>query len=85
MEYRDLPDAHKHKIWACVGHDDVAELPPELWTELVRLAQANPDFRNVCIDLGNHPEAGRVLDTLQSICRSVEARISAEEAIKLLA
>ena len=79
-----MPDALKHQIWACVGKDDVSELPPVEWAHLMRLAQSNSDFRNVCIDLGPHPEAGRLLDTLQSICRSVRAQIAAKKVVNSL-
>ena len=80
MEYKDLLDQQKRLIITCVCRDDVAELEPGEWAEIVRLSEADADFRSACIKLETTVEFG-LLHLIQSVCRSVNARIACEYAL----
>ena len=80
MEYKDLPDVQKRLIITCLCCDDVSELAPQEWPELCRLAETDCDFRSACLKLENPRDAG-LLPLLQSICRSVNAKIACEYAL----
>lgn len=63
-----------------VCRDDVSELEPGEWAEFVRLAETDADFRSACLTLEHTQEVG-LLHLMQSICRSINARIACEYAL----
>jgi hypothetical protein len=74
MEYKDLPNHQKRLIIHCVCKDDVSELQPGEWAELVRIAETDADFRSACLTLESGDQFG-LLHLLQSTCRSVNCKI----------
>ena len=80
MEYKDLPDYQRRLIITCVCRDDVSDLEPGEWDEVVRLSEADADFRSACLVLAAPFESG-LLHLIQSICRSVNCKIACEYAL----
>lgn len=50
-KFSGLPQYQQTLVVECVGRDDVSELHPGVWTELVRIAQVDADFRQACLAL----------------------------------
>ena len=80
MEYKDLPDAQKSMLCACIMRDEPSEFLPGTWAEIVGLAETDEAFRCACLGLNCTQEAGLLL-ALQAICRSVDARIACLDAL----
>lgn len=80
MLVRHLPTSQKLLIATCFGRVDESELHPGEWSELVRLACDDSDFRAAVLEL-EPSDLDVLLTVLQSVCRSVNARIMCEYAL----
>ena len=74
-----LPEFQRTLICDCVMTDD-DEATGDILARAINVAENDPGFRFVCESLTDTKGVGAI-DRLQYICRSIDGRIAAEEAI----